>query len=209
MKLYDYEGAPSPRRVRIFVAEKGIDIPTVQVDLAAKAQHEADFDTVNPHRTVPVLELDDGSRLTNTAGIYAYLEALHPEPSLLGETAEEKGRIAECSWRIENEGYMAVAEAFRNKATGFVDRALPGPVEYAQIPDLIERGLTRTQHFFLDLDQSLADQQFIAGDRYTIADIIALVTVDFAKWMKQTLPDSAANARRWYDAVSARPSASA
>ena len=209
MKLYDYEGAPSPRRVRIFIAEKGIEIPTVQVDLAAKAQHETEFDKVNRHRTVPVLELDDGSRLTNTAGIYAYLEALHPDPSLLGETPEEKGRIAECSWRIENEGYMAVAEAFRNKAKGFVDHALPGPVEYAQIPDLIERGLARTQNFFKDLDESLADREFITGERYTMADITALVTIDFAEWMKQTLPESAPHARRWYDLVSNRPSASA
>lgn len=209
MKLYDYEGAPSPRRVRIFIAEKGIEIPTVQVDLAAKAQHETEFDDVNPHRTVPVLELDDGSRITNTAGIYAYLEALHPQPSLLGDTPAEKGRIAECSWRIENEGYMAVAEAFRNKAKGFVNHALPGPDEYAQIPDLIDRGLARTQNFFRDFDESLRSREFVAGDRYTMADITALVTIDFAKWMKQTLPESAANARRWYDVVTSRPSASA
>ena len=209
MKLYDYEGAPSPRRVRIFIAEKGIDISMAQVDLAAKAQHESEFDAINPHRTVPVLELDDGTRITNTAGIYAYLEALHPEPSLLGETAEEKGRIAEWSWRIENEGYMAVAEAFRNKAKGFVNHALPGPVEYAQIPELLDRGLQRTQQFFVDLDHGLAEREFVAGDKYTVADITALVTIDFAKWMKQILPESACNARRWYDAVSSRPSAGA
>ena len=208
MKLYDYEGAPSPRRVRIFLAEKGIEIPMVQVDLAAKAQHDADFNAVNPYRTVPVLELDDGSRLSNTAGIYAYLEALHPQPPLLGNTPEEKGQIAECAWWIENDGYMAVAEAFRNKAKGFVNHALPGPVEYTQIPDLIDRGLRRTQHFFSNLDECLADCEFIAGDRYTAADIIALVTIDFAKWVKQTLPESASNVRRWYDTVSARPSAS-
>ena len=209
MKLYDFEGAPSPRRVRIFVAEKGIEIPTVQVDLGAKAQHEPEFVAINPYRTVPVLELDDGTRLTNTAGICAYLEALHPEPALLGETAEEKGRVAEWSWRIENEGYMAVAEAFRNKAEGFTDHALPGAQEYAQIPDLIERGIHRTQQFFLNLDQILSDREFIAGERYTIADITTLVTVDFAKWMKQVLPESATNARRWYDTVSTRSSASA
>ena len=209
MKLYDYEGAPSPRRVRIFAAEKGLEIPMVQVDLAAKAQHEARFDAVNPHRTVPVLELDDGTRLTNTAGICAYLEALHPQPLLLGETPEEKGRIAEWGWRIEYDGYMAVAEAFRNKAKGFVGHALPGPVEYAQIPDLIDRGLRRTQQFFLHLDKTLAESEFIAGEKYSIADITTLVTIDFAKWMKQTLPESAIHARRWYETVNARPSASA
>lgn len=209
MKLYDYEGAPSPRRVRIFVAEKGMEIPTVQVDLAAKAQHEPDFGTVNPHRTVPVLELEDGTRFTNTAGICAYLEALHPEPALLGRTPEEKARIAQWGWRIENDGYMAVAEAFRNKAKGFVNHALPGPVAYAQIPELIDRGLRRTQQFFQDLDEVLAERAFIAGDQFSMADITTLVTIDFAKWMKQTLPESASHARRWYDTVNARPSASA
>jgi len=209
MKLYDYEGAPSPRRVRIFVAEKGMDIPTVQVDLAAKSQHDPDFAKVNPHRTVPVLELDDGTRLTNTAGICTYLEALHPEPALLGRTPEEKGLIAQWEWRMENDGYMAVGESFRNKAKGFVNHALPGPVEYAQIPELIDRGLRRTQQFFQFLDDVLAEREFIAGDRYSMADITTLVTIDFAKWMKQTLPESAVHARRWYDAVNARPSARA
>ena len=105
-----------------------------------------------------MLELDDGTRITNTAGIYAYMEALHPAPALLGETPEEKGMIAASVWHIENEGYMAVAEAFRNKAKGFVNHALPGPVEYAQIPELIDRGLQRTQQFFIDLDRGLADR---------------------------------------------------
>ena len=186
-----------------------MEIPTVQVDLAAKAQHAPDFGTVNPHRTVPVLELEDGTRFTNTAGICAYLEALHPEPALLGRTPEEKARIAQWGWRIENDGYMAVAEAFRNKAKGFVNHALPGPVAYAQIPELIDRGLRRTQQFFQDLDEVLAERAFIAGDQFSMADITTLVTIDFAKWMKQTLPESASHARRWYDTVNARPSASA
>ncbi len=207
MKFYDCAPAPSPRRARIFIAEKGLEIPVVQVDLRAGEQHADAFAAINPHRTVPVLELDDGSRITNTAGICAYLEALCPRPALLGETPAEKGHVAQMQWRMETQGLMAVGEVLRNRAKGFRGRALTGAVDFEQIPQLAERGLRRIDLFFEELDAILAESFFVAGDRFSIADITALVAVDFAGWVKKSLPDEAVHARRWHEAVSARPSA--
>ena len=207
MKFYDCRTAPSPRRVRMFIAEKGVDIPTVEVDLRSGEQLSAPFREINPYCTVPVLELDDGTRLTNTAGIWRYLEECHPDPALLGSTPVEKAEIEMWQWRVETDGFMAIGETLRNRAPGLKDRAMTGPHEYAQIPELAERGRTRAQRFLTHLDEILADREFLAGDRYSVADITALVTVEFAKWVKLSLADDAANVRRWYDAVSARPSA--
>ena len=207
MKFYDCAPAPSPRRVRIFIAEKGMEIPTVEVDLRDHEQHGDAFATINPHRTVPVLELDDGRRITNTAGICAYLEALQARPALLGETPIEKARIAEMEWRMETQGMMAVGEALRNRARGFRGRALTGAAGFEQIPELAERGLRRIDLYFEELDSILADGPFVAGERFSIADITALVSVDFAGWVKKRLPEQAVHARRWYESVNARPSA--
>ena len=207
MKFYDCAPAPSPRRVRIFIAEKGLEIPVVEVDLRSGEQHGDAFAAINAHRTVPVLELDDGNRISNTAGICAYLEAVQPQPALLGETPLEKARIAEAQWRVEIQGLMAVSEVLRNRAKAFRGRALTGTADFEQIPELADRGLRRIDLFFEELDVILADSSFVAGERFSIADISALVTVDFAKWVKKSLPDVAVNARRWHEMVSARPSA--
>ena len=207
MKFYDCAPAPSPRRVRIFIAEKGLEIPVVEVDLRNREQLGDAFAAINPHRTVPVLELDDGRRITNTAGICAYLEALHPQPALLGETPLDKACIAEMQWRMEMQGLMAVAEVLRNRAKAFRGRALTGAAGFEQIPELAERGLRRIDLFFEELDAILADRPFVAGERHSIADITALVAVDFAGWVKKTLPERAVHARRWHETMSARPSA--
>ena len=207
MKFYDCAPAPSPRRVRIFIAEKGLEIPVVEVDLRNREQLGDAFAAINPHRTVPVLELDDGHRITNTAGICAYLEALHPQPALLGETPLDKAGIAEMQWRMEMQGLMAVAEVLRNRAKAFRGRALTGAVGFEQIPELVERGLRRIDLFFEELDTILAERPFVAGERYSIADITGLVAVDFAGWVKKSLPAGAVHARRWYETVNARPSA--
>ena len=207
MKFYDCTPAPSPRRVRIFIAEKAMEVPTVEVDLRAHEQHGDTFAMINPHRTVPVLELDDGHRITNTAGICAYLEALQPQPSLLGETPLDKARIAEMQWRMEMQGMMAVSEALRNRAKGFRGRALTGTLGFEQIPELAERGLRRIDLYFEELDAILADHPFVAGEHYSVADITAFVTVDFAGWVRKSLPERAVHAHRWYETVNARPSA--
>ena len=207
MKFYDCAAAPSPRRVRIFIAEKGMEIPTVEVDLRAKEQLGDAFAAINPHRTVPVLELDDGQRITNSAGICAWLEARYPKPALFGETPLVRARIAEMQWRMEMQGLMAVSDVLRNRAKGFRGRALTGSKGFEQIPELAERGLHRIDLFFEELDAVLAERPFVAGEHYSVADITALVSVDFAGWVKKTLPPEAVHARRWHAAVSARPSA--
>ncbi len=207
MKFYDCSTAPSARLVRVFMAEKGIEVPTREVDLR-QGEHMSDaFRAINPYCTVPVLELDDGTRITSTQGCWRYLEETVPDPPLLGTTPTEKAVVADRLWRIDIDGWQAMTEALRNTARGFTDRALTGPDDYAQIPDLGERGKLRTARFLAHLDGLLADSAYVAGDRFTAADIMALVLVDFAGWLKITLPPDAAHAQRWYAAVSARPSA--
>ncbi len=207
MKFYDCKTAPSPRRARIFIAEKGLDIETVEVDLRNGEQLSAEFRAVNPNCTVPVLVLDDGTTLTSTAGIRGYLEAAHPEPSLTGVTAAERGRVADLQWRIEMEGMMAMSEALRNSTPRMKGRALTGPVNYEQIPALAERGRARVERFLDGVDAMIGDKPFVAGDHYSVADIDLLVVIDFAGWIKLGLPEGASNARRWHAAVSERPSA--
>ena len=209
MKFYDYVKAPSPRRVRIFMAEKGIEIETVQVDLMTGEQMNADFSTKNPWLTVPVLELDDGTCISEIGACCRYLEEAYPEPPLMGRDAKEKAVIEMWNHHMEVDGFMAGSEALRNYAKGMKGRPLTGPHNYEQIPDLAERGKMRLANFFGDLDARLGDSKYIAGDAYTVADITALVTVDFAGWVKITPQDSQANLKRWYEDVSGRPSAKA
>jgi len=205
MKFYDCSTAPSPRRVRIFVAEKGLDIETIQVDLRG-GEHLGDaFGEINPHRTVPVLELEDGTRLWDSNSICLYLEEAFPEPNLMGRDAREKGVIATWNRSMEWDGFAPVGEVLRNTAKGFQNRALTGPVDHVQIPEMAERGRRRIRHFFDVLDARLGDSPYVACDRFTIADITAVVAVDFAGRINETVPEAAANLRAWHDRVSARP----
>ncbi len=207
MKFYDCKTAPSPRRARIFIAEKNIPVEHIEVDLRNAEQMSDAFRAINPYCTVPVLELDDGTHLTTTAGIWQYLEAAYPEPALLGKTAEQKGIIADLQWRIETGGFMAMSEYLRNSAPAMKGRALTGTVNYEQIPELAVRGQDRLTHFFNDIDELVGTKPYVAGETFSVADIDLLVVVDFAKWRKITLPETAVNAWRWYETVSARPSA--
>lgn len=209
MKFYDCVTAPSPRRVRIFAAEKGIELPTVQVDLRNGEHFGEAFRALNPTCTVPVLELDDGTSIYESVAVCRYLEAAHPEPPLFGSTPAEQGVVAMWDHRIETEGFMAAAEMFRNFARGMKDHALPGPEPVAQIPELAERGRMRVGRFFDTLDAQLDGREFVAGASYTVADITGLVAVDFINRLKVETPEGCANVRRWHEAVSARPSASA
>ena len=209
MKFYDCKTAPSPRRVRIFLAEKGVDIETVQVDLGKGEQFTDEFRAVNPDCTVPVLELDDGSGISEVIAICQYIEDLNPEPALFGSSPEERARVNMWTAKVEQLGLWAMMDAFRNSAKGLVDRALPGPESYAQIPELAERGRSRVVQFFERLNDQLADNTFVAGDNYSIADISAMVLVDFAGWIKIAIPDDVEHVARWYAQVSKRPSAAA
>ena len=209
MKLYDFAPAPNPRRVRIFLAEKGIALPMIQVNLRGNEQFSPAFRAVNADCTVPVLELDDGARIADVLAICVYFEALQPDPPLMGVGVQDRANVAAWQRRVERDGFLAVVEAFRNATPGFKGRALPGPDDYEQIPALAERGRVRLGKFFGMMNACLADREFVAGKQYSIADITALVTVDFAGWIKLDIPGDCSHLRRWYDMVSARPSAKA
>ena len=207
--LYDCATAPSPRRARILLAEKGIAHRTVQVDLRSNEQLGEAFRRINPQCTVPVLETEDGLRLTDNAAIAAWLEARHPEPPLLGRTPDEKAEVASWNWRIEFEGLLSIAEAMRNTAPSLANRALAGPVDYAQIPELAERGLARLQRFFATLNERLAERAFIATDRFSIADITAVVAVDFARVVRlKPNEQQHPGLLRWRAAMAERPAMS-
>jgi len=209
MKFYDCSTAPSPRRVRIFLAEKGIEIPTIQVDLRSGEQLSERFRKINPRCTVPVLELDDGTRLTDTLAICHYLESRYPEPNLMGRGGREQALVMNWHEQVMTEGFLAGAEALRNFSKGFADRALTGPKNFRQIPELAERGRERLAEFMAELDGRLAVSPYVALDRFTMADIGAYVCVDFAGWIKLPVLDRWAHIRRWHGEISARPSASA
>ena len=209
MKFYDCTTAPSPRRVRIFLAEKGVSIPTVQVDLRNGEQFTDAFRAINPDCTVPVLQLDDGTLIADAVAICGYLEEIHPDPPLIGTSPQERAVVTALNRQIERDGFFAAMELLRNAAKGLKDRALPGPHNYAQIPELAERGRARLGHFFHAMNARLAERQFVAGSRYTIADISTMVLIDLAGWTKTMVPDECAHLRRWHAAVSGRPSAKA
>jgi glutathione S-transferase len=208
MKFYDCQSAPSPRRARIFIAEKGLEIETVEIDLAKREQLGDDFRRINPRCTVPVLELDDGTCLTENAGIAAYLEALQPDPPLLGRTPEEKGSIANWNARVELEGLWPIADALRNRSKGMTGRAITGPTDYEQIPKLAERGQARAVEFFDMLNEHLAESEYIGGDGFSVADITAFVVADFSRWVKSGPTDAHSNTKRWYEVIRTRPSIS-
>lgn len=204
--LYDCATAPSPRRARILLAEKGIAHETVQVDLVRGEQLGAAYREINPQCTVPALRTEEDGLLTDNAAIAAWLEARYPEPPLMGRTPAEKAEIASWNWRVEFEGLLAIAETLRNGSPAMADRALPGPVNYAQIPELAQRGLARVQHFFETLNERLAGREFIATDRFSIADITAVVAVDFARVVRVKPGEQHPELLRWRAAMAHRPS---
>lgn len=203
--FYDCPTAPSPRRARILLAEKGIAHRSVMVDLAKGEQLGPAFRAINPRCTVPVIELEDGTRLTENAGIIAWAEAAFPDPPLLGRTPAEKGDIASWNWRVEFEGLLAVAETLRNTSPAMAHRALPGPTDYEQIAELGVRGLARLKAFIAELDGHLAGREFIAGAGFSIADITAVVAIDFARAVRVKLSDEQPNLKRWREAMAQRP----
>lgn len=206
--LYDCATAPSPRRARILLAEKGVAHETVEVNLRSGEQLSDTYRKVNPLCTVPALRTEEGLLLTDNAAIAAYLEARFPQPPLMGDTPQEKAEIASWNWRIEFDGLQAVAEAMRNSSPSMANRALPGPVDYPQIPELAQRGLARLQQFFVTLNDRLAGRDFIAADRFSIADITAVVVVDFARVVKVKAGEQHPHLQRWRLAMAQRPSVS-
>jgi len=210
MKLYDMVLAPNPRRVRIFLAEKGIEVPCEEIDIPSGANLSADFLAVNPRGVVPTLVLDDGSVIDESIAICRYFEALHPDPPLFGTTPIEQANIESWQRQCEFDGLFAVAGVFRNRSPNFANRAMPGNAPaLPQSPELAARGEVLTAHFFDRLEMRLAASPFVGGESYSVADITAMVVIDFAKWVRIRVPEANAATLAWYAAVSARPSAKA
>jgi glutathione S-transferase len=210
MKLYQSTSSPNSRRIRIFVAEKGIKLTVVPVDLGAKEQFGDGYRAINPRLQVPTLVLDDGTSVAEVPAIWRYLEETYPATPLLGSSAQEKALITMWERRVELDGFAAVMEAVRNTVPGLKGRALSGPHDYEQIPALAERSVLRVKNFYADMEAHLAQTPFIAGETFSVADITALVTVDFAAGgLKQPIPPEYPALKHWYEKVSARSSTKA
>ncbi len=211
MLLYDAEWAPSPRRVRMFLAEKGLEVERRAIDLRAGEQLGTAYLAVNPRGTVPALVIEgEAEPLTESGAICRYLEALHPTPALLGDTPVALARTEEWTRRIEAEGYAAAVYALRNTRPNFTDRGVPGTgPAVPQIPELADRAGIMWQGFVAALDSRLAGRTWIATEAYGFADITALVTIDFARAARLTVPDGCSALADWYGRASARPSATA
>jgi glutathione S-transferase len=203
MELVDGGRAPSPRRVRIFLAEKGIDVPRRQIDFTNFEQFSDSFTTLNPMQRVPVLILDDGTPLAETMAICRYFEALHPEPNLIGRDALEIGMIEMWNRRVEFNLYGAVSSAFRHLSPGMAASEKPQIAQWGEV------NKAKTLAFLSILDRELATRPYVAGDRFTVADITTMVSVDFMRAPKIELPADMKNVHRWHADVSARPSAKA
>jgi len=203
MKLYDGGRAPNPRRVRVFLAEKGIEVPLVPVDMGAMGHKSEELTRRNPLQRLPVLELDDGTIITESVAICRYFEELHPEPALFGKGALGKALVEMWQRRVELHFYAAVAHAFRHIHPAMKEWEVP------QVPEWGEVNKPKAVEFMLLLDKELADREFIAGDDYSIADITTLITVDFMKPARIEMPQDLAHLMRWYHTVAGRPSAKA
>lgn len=203
MKLYDGGRSPNPRRVKIYLAEKGLAVPMEQVDLGQMAHKSPEYTAINPIQQVPALELDDGTIICESIAICRYFEALNPEPPLFGRGAKEAAIVDMWQRRMEFRLLLQVSHVFRNSHPAMKDLEVP------QVPAWADANKPRVMEFLALLDRELKDRRFIAGDHYTVADITGLVGIDFMKPAKLAVPDTMANLKRWHAEVSARPSAKA
>jgi glutathione S-transferase len=208
MKIYNWQFAPNCRRVRMFVLEKGLDLPAIEEVIGDGFRLRPEYVGKWPHAMVPMLETDDGVQIGEAMAICRYLDDTYPEPRLMGTTAVEKALIEMWERRAYDEGLIGNAEVFRNSHADFVDRGIPGTLEpVPQIPALIERGKGRVRRFYKKFDEQLGQHEFLAGDKFTVADITTYCVTDFAKFNELDIPSDCPNYARWYAAVSARPSA--
>lgn len=201
MRLHQSQHAPNARRVRIFLAEKGLTIPLVSVDLAKLEQKTDSYSAVNPFQVVPALELDDGSVLTESIAICRYLEELHPDPPLFGATPRERAEVEMWQRLAELQLLMSVAQTFRHAHPAMRE------MENPQIPQWSEVNRARALTAFGRFDAALASRRFLAGENFSVADITGLIALDFTKPARITIPEELTNLHRWRAEVSARPSA--
>lgn len=199
MKVYTYPPAPNPQRLALFMQYKGIELDTEEVDMAAQAQLSDAYRQLNPDATVPCLQLDDGTVLSQVIGMCVYLEEMYPDKPLLGTTPLEKAQVFSWVHKLGNTLFGGVASVFRNRSKGFVDRGLPGPVNLPQIPELVDRGMRQIEAALPMLDDHLAHNRWMAGDNFTFADIDLYVAINFMGWIKQEIPAECPHLLAWLD----------
>lgn len=209
MKFYDCAITPNPRRARMFLAEKGIEVERVEVDILKGENLAPAFLAINPRGLLPTLELDDGTRFDEVMAICRYFEELYPWRPLLGRTPVERALVESLQRRAEFDGMIAGSEVFRNQHPGFAARSIPGAgaADIPAIPALVERGRQTLGRFFDWLEARLSRDEFLVGDALSMADITAFCAVDFVAWVDIRIPEENAATRRWHAALSARPSA--
>lgn len=203
MKLYESERAPNPRRVRMFLAEKGIDIPRVPVDIGALEHKSEPFRSLYPMQKLPALELDDGTVIGESMAICRYFEATHPVPPLFGTSAKEQAIVEMWSRQVELNLLNVLAAVFRHT------HPFMAPLEVPQVAAWGEANRDKAAVFLTFLNGELGKRAYVAGDTFTVADITAVVAVDFMRLPKVAMPEGLDHLRRWHETVSARPSAKA
>ena len=203
MKLYATKTAPNPRRTRIFLAEKGITVPTEQVDMTTFQHRTPEYTALNPFQRMPALVLDDGTVITESMSICRYFEVLQPQPAMFGEGAKEIALVEMWNRRCEINFFANVAAVFRHLHPAMKEYEIP------QVPAYAEAMRPKAIWFLELIDKELATREFIAGDKYSVADITTLCAVDFMKPARLVMPDNLANVKRWHAAVSTRPSSKA
>lgn len=210
MKLYDFGPAANAKRVRMFLAEKGIEIPIVEVQVRDGALFEEPYRTMNPFAVVPFLELEDGTVIGESVAICKYLEELHPEPSLLGRDARERALIEMWNRRLEIDGLMPMIHAVRNTNPLFAGRVVPGTrTDLAQLPEIVERGKAMLMILLERIDPTLKERVFIAGEQLSIADITGFFMMNAAKVLDVPFAERFSNVARWHADLASRPSAEA
>lgn len=203
MKLYNSNLAPNPRRVRVFLAEKGVKIPRVEVDLGKLEHKGPEFTALNPFQTIPILELDDGTRIAESMAICRYIEALWPEPNLFGEDPLERATIEMWQRQLEMRLFLPIAQVLRHTHPRMAEMEVP------QVPDWAAANRPRALQAMAIVDEALGERPFIAGERFTVADITGLVALDFARPARIAIPEELVHLNRWHAALRARPSAAA
>ncbi len=208
MKLYDCHVAPNPRRARMFLAEKGIELEKFEIDILGGENLEDDFLNINPRGLLPVLELDDGTRIDEAMAICRYFEEVQPEPVLLGHNLREKAIITSRQRRMEFDGMISSSEVFRNEHEKFAKRSIPGggKDDISAIPAWIDRGQQTLDHFFGWLETYFEEGSYLAGEYFTMVDITAICAIGFAAWSDIHIPEKNVLTKKWYEEVSARPS---
>jgi glutathione S-transferase len=202
MKIYNSPVAPNPRRVRVFLAEKGVQVPYEDIDIGKAVNRQPEFLKKNPLAGVPVLELDDGTCIAESVAICRYFEGLHPEPPLMGVDAQDRAIVEMWNRRMELAVMMPIADAFRQRHEFFKGRI-------RQCPEYAELQKANAEDNLKWLDRELADRRYVAGERFTIADITAMIAIDFGRVSKIEMQPDQTNLARWHAEVAARPSAKA